>query len=692
MKKGKNEKENEKKIKIKMNKTKKESIQNYCKLINKNIKNISEDEIKTACLFEKLIKKYNLQVVERINVPLNFSSNYFYNYYYKKNKPVIISNLNHKIGKCLKKFDNKNIIKNIGKTKVSIHVSNSKFLNNVNKNFRYVLSSLEDFIFLISEEDKKKKKFSVSYHKGKIYITLKNTSTIEGKNKKENKETNNSEDRCYKVKNENFTNNYHIENKIPLNTNRNEINNFFMNQIKENQNEHNNYYYYRSLGVNHFKDVSDIKKMDSFIKDNFFLPKEIYPSYENFEFFSSILRIGQTNIFIWLHYDIPDNFLIQIRGRKKILLIHPKFIKYFNIIDSSSVYNLFHILVKKNLNKKERIIKKILIKFALVADLFEGDILFIPSLWLHYVYNMPSHTYIKKKYNNLHQHLVINKKNLIYNSSKNCKEKKKKHNTNNFYLNSKFKNVKKNKSLRTWLHLKDRKTILNYFFFKNTKNLNKKIFFSKYKKNPLKLHSNDILNINKVDECNYKIPVDQIIDKDDLIKHYSHLENYEEYLSKMFNISINGNIWEDNKVNFSKLEEERKFEIKKNEENEENEGNVENINNMRKNKCEYLKNSGITENENSNKVKKKKKSTCKDFCLNTKLNISVNYFFRKKKEICLFNKKDLYGNQDINVANQIFKKIQKEIKPIVSMSSNYKNFYLQKIQGLLYSYLDEEYI
>ncbi|CRH01106.1 JmjC domain containing protein [Plasmodium relictum] len=672
-----------------MNKSKKERIKSYYKLINKNIKDISEDEIKTAHLFEKLIKKYNLKKVEKINVPLNYSSSYFYNYYYKKNQPVIIKNLSYKIGKCIKKFDNKNIIENIGKTKVSIHVSNSKFLNNVNKNFRYVLSSLENFIFLISEEDKKKKKISINYNKGKIYVTLKNKNSYEIKNQKKNNENSNNEDRYYKFKNESSIKNCSLENSISLNTDEYKINNSLLNEIKENKNENYNYYYYRSLGINQFKEVSDIKKMNSFIKDNFFLPKEIYPPYEFFEFFSSILRIGQTNIFIWLHYDMPDNFLIQIRGRKKILLIHPKFIKYFNIVDSSSFYNLFLILSKKNLNKKEKIIKKILIKYSLVADLLEGDILFIPSLWLHYVYNMPFHTYIKKKYRNFHQYLLVNEKKSSSNRSKNCKEHKIKDNLNNFYLNSKFKNITKNKSLKHFLHLKDEHPILNYFFFKNKKHLKKKMLFGKKKKkNPFKLFLNNILNSNEEDICNYyKIHRDQIaIDKNDLIKHYSHLENYEEYLSKEFNVCINESKNKDDKANFNEIDKERKIRMKKSEEQ------IENINNLKNNSYEHLKNNSITEKEKNNKLTKKKSNTCKDFSLNTKLNISVNYFFRKKKEKCLFNKKDLYGNQDINVANQIFKKIQKEIKPIISMSSNYKNFYLQKIQGLLFSYIDEEYI
>ncbi|KAI4837462.1 JmjC domain-containing protein 2 [Plasmodium brasilianum] len=709
-----------------MKKYETDGFDNYCKLIKRKIKEISEDEIETANLFEKLIKKYNLKSIKRVSLPVQknccfscrSSANYFYNYYYKKKEPVIITNLNHKIGNCVKYFDNKNIVKYIGDTKVSIHVSNSKFLNNVNKNFRYTLSSLTNFILLIGKENKKKKvnnNFSINckQDRKKIYITFNNDKEVYQKKnlaKHEDSISNCQEGKNNKLKyQEECFENYLVDNKTLIQNDGNEIildNSSISNDAAEtngkilpyhvkdgnhkrvkcangkdnNSRDSNNYYYYyRSLGTNHFKDVSNIKKMNSFIKDNFFLPAEIYPPYEKFEFFSSVLRIGQTNIFIWLHYDIPDNFLIQIKGRKKILLIPPKFIKYFNIINSSSSYNLFHILIKKNkLSKKEKIIKKILQKFALVADIYEGDVLFIPSLWLHYVYNMPAHTYLKKRYKKYHQYLytVTEKLQGSFFSKEYKKEYDKKKNLSsyNFYKNSKFKIIGRNKT---------KKKKNTYVVTKKFKRKHESKIRLRYLANNIFLYTNKSDNLNCSEHLSY-VPKDA--DKNELITHYSHLENYEEYLKKNFHIFIDSNCVQSCNRTSNNEKKGKKFLSTRND----NKKMAYNKKIEEKDNSEHLKHADNT--ATSKVIEEKGSDSSEDFYLNAKLNISVNYFFRKRKEICLFNKKDLYGNQDIHVVNQIFKKIQKEIKPLISVPAKYKNFYLQKIQGFLYSYLDEEYI
>uniref|UniRef100_A0A8C9GH12 JmjC domain-containing protein n=1 Tax=Piliocolobus tephrosceles TaxID=591936 RepID=A0A8C9GH12_9PRIM len=495
-----------------------DSFTSYCRLMNSFVQKIDEDEVETAKLYKKLIKKYNIKKIKKISISSGTKSyslynNRFFDYYYKEQKPIIITKLKHKIGKCIKVFDNKNIIEHVGDTKVSIHVSNSKYLNNINKNFKYTLSSLTNFIQLIEKEDeKKKKKFTVNYNKNKkkIYITLKDNDikpvqvkTHKNGTLKKTRSTQTNEkllpltsDKIGKAEKE--RENFDDDNKDhPKIANTDDI---------------CHYYYYRSLGTNQFKDVSDIKKMNSFIKNNFFLPIEIYPPYNKFDFFSSVLRIGQTNIFIWLHYDIPDNFLIQIKGRKIVLLIPPKYITYFNILSSSSPYNLFQILKNKKLNKREQMIKKIIKKYAYVADLYEGDILFIPSLWLHYIYNMPAHTYIKKKYKSYYHYLHIVKQNKTTSSnfhvSKKEYEKKlcikkqknmttnayKKYNLNNFYISKNFINIgqkkkKKKKKNSTHIILSDLNfqqmrifLMTNYSPFKKIKHINKQQLTSQKKK------------------------------------------------------------------------------------------------------------------------------------------------------------------------------------------------------------------
>ncbi|KEG00266.1 conserved Plasmodium protein, unknown function [Plasmodium vinckei vinckei] len=664
------------------------NFHNYCKLMNKQIGRISRDEVETAKQFENLIKKYNIKKVKKISLEkikdktCLLYNNEFYDNYYKKKEPIIIKNLKNKIGNCIKTFDSDNIINHIGDTKVSIHVSTSKYLNSVNKNFHYSLSTLKNFIQLIHKEDQKKKKFSVNYHGNKKHITL----TFKGETDKMSGIPPKLDNPIKNCKNKNLstisiTPNIREDNTNSPLSDTQKINNNSKHQICNNSSDNNTnyYYYYRSLGINQFKEVSDIKKMNKFIKDNFFLPPEIYPSYEKFEFFSSVLRIGQPNIFIWLHYDIPDNFLIQIKGRKKILLIHPKYIKYFNIINSSSSYNIFDILLKKkNKNKKEQIIKKIIIKHAYVADLYEGEILHIPSLWMHYVYNMPHHTHLKKKYKYNHRYLHAtpsskllgrtNKKRKIYNKKKNYMFL--------FYKNEKFINCSIKKQKRQSRPIPFLR-FLNGELKIKSKNIYLKKFKNKKGKNiSLKYISNFLFSYNKkYDENNEALvfpTLDQSVDKNELTKHYSHLENFEELLKQKFNID---NVNFVTSSNSSEIENGKSTQAIYNADTkptDQNNNNTTLSNNTKQ----------ITD------VKKTDHHTCK----NTNLNISINYFFRKKKELHLFSKKDLYGNQDINAANLIFKKIENEIKPLMSMPSKYKNFYLQKIQGYLYSLLDTKYL
>lgn len=573
---------------------KRNKFKEYCKLIEEQIKYISEDEVKTAQQFDKVLKKYKIKKVSTCTIHKYLPEQYFFRKFYKRYEPIIIKNLHHKIGPCLNNFTTKNILYYLGKTNVSIHESSSKFLNNVNKNFKYVLATLEYFISLIENQRKKKYTYGIEHNHKNIYITL------------------NEKDAQWKNQNE-------------MNT-------------KEKKTEEEKYYYYRSLGINQFKEVSNVKQMNPFIKNNFFIPLEIYPKYEQFEFFSSVLRIGQTNIFIWMHYDIPDNFLIQIEGRKKILLLHPKFIKYFNIIDSSSPYNLFQILLKKKVRKKERIIKNIIRKYGMVANLEKGDILFIPSMWLHYVFNMPTHTCVSKKLRNMHRKIKIKKLD-TRSQTKTKTEFKQKPKQKEEETWDILKNIKKSRKFKTVHRGKLSKQIFcreagtiqflnfkwNYPKKKSTKK-NCVLYYFESEEN-----TQNTQNINKEEEQN-------------ILQHYNHLEKYEDYIKEKYKVQVS--VKEENNI-----------------------------------KQEILK--PLKEKNDRHKCWKH---------MNTNLNISVNFFFREREERSMFNKKDLYGNQDVHEANHLFQHMKREIEHVLSLPKKYKNLYLQKLQGLLYSYLDDEYL
>ncbi|KMZ79426.1 hypothetical protein PVIIG_04102 [Plasmodium vivax India VII] len=605
----------------------------YCQLIEKKVKRICPDEVETAQLLEKLITKYNIKKVKRVCLPVSDgdihspSSDSFFNDHYVANKPIIITNLGRKIGKCTQTYSNKNVIDHIGNTKVSIHISTSKFLNNIQKNFHYKLSSLTNFIQLIGEEDQKKSRFSLRYDEGGKEVRLLLCKAGEGQH--------NSPPHHPAVETTNQGRDHQMD----------------ANQQKR-VDSAKRYYYYRSLGSNQFKDVSNIKKMNHFIRDSFFLPAQIYPPHDEFEFFSSVLRIGQTNIFIWLHYDIPDNFLIQVKGRKKILLIPPKFIKYFNIVNSSSPYNLFHILMGgKKLSKREKIVKKVLCKFALVADLYQGDILFIPSLWLHYVYNMPAHTYVKRKYRSYHQHLLLQTEGEAVQFAEQNK------------WEGKFPPNCRNSLNRFTLRRGGYASIMG--------------------NPPRDKHNGPQIELlprrGNTNEASSNIPSD--ISQDELIQHYNHLENYEHFLEHHFGIRVshaegrtsdggspnNGAPQRDTPP--ATLREAREGETPHSKGNPQHELQA-----------------------NSNGETKRGQTSHGNTCSSAKLNISVNYFFRKRKERPLFSKKDLYGNQDIILASQLFKKIQHDIEPLLAAPPKYKNFYLQKLQGVLHAHLDEQYV
>ena len=79
--------------------------------------------------------------------------------------------------------------------------------------------------------------------------------------------------------------------------------------------------------------------------------------------------------FRWLHYDVMANVLCQIRGRKRLVLFPPHDIMHlgFEPGASSSSINVFEHLQDPCLS----------VTHPCEAILEPGDILFIPSLWLH---------------------------------------------------------------------------------------------------------------------------------------------------------------------------------------------------------------------------------------------------------------------------------------------------------------------
>ncbi|PNS18317.1 hypothetical protein CAC42_6134 [Sphaceloma murrayae] len=120
--------------------------------------------------------------------------------------------------------------------------------------------------------------------------------------------------------------------------------------------------------------ATDLAKDFPAIARDFTLPTEL--AYVEEHAHSSPLRIsGPVNM--WLHYDVMANVLCQIKGSKRLLLYAPADVVHLGIGPgaSSSSMNPFEpsSVDQKNLSRV----------IAHEAVLNEGDVLFIPPLWLH---------------------------------------------------------------------------------------------------------------------------------------------------------------------------------------------------------------------------------------------------------------------------------------------------------------------
>lgn len=100
--------------------------------------------------------------------------------------------------------------------------------------------------------------------------------------------------------------------------------------------------------------------------------------------FSSILRIASSNLQVWTHFDLYDNVLCQVVGRRRVILFSPEDSDFLYMQDDKSMINNFD-----NLDKC--IDQYPLIKQAIwhCLTLERGDCLYIPSCWWHNIRSLP---------------------------------------------------------------------------------------------------------------------------------------------------------------------------------------------------------------------------------------------------------------------------------------------------------------
>ncbi|XP_075464815.1 tRNA wybutosine-synthesizing protein 5 isoform X1 [Ascaphus truei] len=131
-------------------------------------------------------------------------------------------------------------------------------------------------------------------------------------------------------------------------------------------------YYLRSLGEDPRKDIADISKQFPELAADIQIPK----FFEEDQFFSSVFRISSPGLQLWTHYDVMDNLLIQVTGKKRVVLYSPRDAPYLYLSgDKSEVLDVDNPdLMKYPLFPKAR---------RYECYLEAGDVLFIPALWFH---------------------------------------------------------------------------------------------------------------------------------------------------------------------------------------------------------------------------------------------------------------------------------------------------------------------
>ena len=94
----------------------------------------------------------------------------------------------------------------------------------------------------------------------------------------------------------------------------------------------------------------------------------------------SCLRVNQRGMRLWPHYDVMDNVLINVVGRKQVVLFPPT--QYANLYMSGSSSPVLDVL-RPDAARHPRALAAL--RSAQVVVLGPGDALVIPALWVHAV-------------------------------------------------------------------------------------------------------------------------------------------------------------------------------------------------------------------------------------------------------------------------------------------------------------------
>ncbi len=136
--------------------------------------------------------------------------------------------------------------------------------------------------------------------------------------------------------------------------------------------------YFRSLGSNARKDPSNVSECFPVLANQYLVPEFAKAVVLPETIHSSCLRFSSQDIEMWTHYDINDNLLSGVRGRKRLVLFHPEEIRHlYPEGTASAVLNVD----APDLAWFPRFAKAV--KWEGILE--EGEVLFIPAMWWHNV-------------------------------------------------------------------------------------------------------------------------------------------------------------------------------------------------------------------------------------------------------------------------------------------------------------------
>ena len=151
-------------------------------------------------------------------------------------------------------------------------------------------------------------------------------------------------------------------------------------------------YYLRSVGLDPHKDAADFPRLfpdlaaecalvpPSSILEQSTTGEELEPLLDPAAYHSSVLRLASDDTQLWTHFDVMDNCLAQMAGRKRVVMWPPSEDENLYVEGSSSRVADIDAWNDAEFPRFRRAVPA-----RCECELGPGDVLFIPALWFHNV-------------------------------------------------------------------------------------------------------------------------------------------------------------------------------------------------------------------------------------------------------------------------------------------------------------------